>query len=109
MTRLQIGSMKARNLMMESLLRLLNEDEKNMLIIVAQYVVSILTRLLYNKTQGKLPHNLFPSRTYYFFLFFLSVIFLACLQENGYQLIFFSAQASLKPVTLDNVYSILSK
>ena len=43
---------------MESLLRLLNEGEKNMLIIVAQDVVLILTRLLYNKTHGKLQLGL---------------------------------------------------
>ena len=36
MTRLQIGSAEARNSAMESLLRLLNEDDKNVLIVVAQ-------------------------------------------------------------------------
>ena len=35
MTRLLIESAKARNLMMESLLRFLNKDEKKMLIVVA--------------------------------------------------------------------------
>ena len=46
MTRLQIGSAEAKNSAMESLLRLLNEDDKNVLIVVAQGVVPILTRLL---------------------------------------------------------------
>ena len=46
MTRLQIGSAESRNSAMESLLRLLNEDDKNVLIVVAQGVVPILTRLL---------------------------------------------------------------
>ena len=46
MTWLLIESAMARNLMMESLFRWLNEDEKNMLIVVAQDVVPILTQLL---------------------------------------------------------------
>ncbi|KAD4889134.1 hypothetical protein R6Q59_033984 [Mikania micrantha] len=45
-TRLQIGSTESRNSALDSLLRLLNEDDKHVLIAVAQGVVPVLVRLL---------------------------------------------------------------
>ncbi|KAJ7957194.1 U-box domain-containing protein [Quillaja saponaria] len=45
-TRLQIGSTESRNLAMDSLLGLLQEDDKNVMIAVAQGVVPVLVRLL---------------------------------------------------------------
>ncbi|KAL8232330.1 hypothetical protein R6Q57_002108 [Mikania cordata] len=45
-TRLQIGSVESRILALESLLRLIEEDDKNVLIAVAQGVVPVLVRLL---------------------------------------------------------------
>ncbi|KAM7480192.1 hypothetical protein LguiA_028405 [Lonicera macranthoides] len=45
-TRLQIGTTESKNLAMDSLLGLLQEDDKNVLIAVAQGVVPVLVRLL---------------------------------------------------------------
>ncbi|KAI9079491.1 hypothetical protein K1719_038573 [Acacia pycnantha] len=45
-TRLQIGSAESRNSAMDSLLGLLEEDDKNVMIAVAQGVVPVLVRLL---------------------------------------------------------------
>lgn len=45
-TRLQIGSTESRNSAMDSLLGLLQEDDKNVMIAVAQGVVPVLVRLL---------------------------------------------------------------
>ncbi|CAL0327703.1 unnamed protein product [Lupinus luteus] len=45
-TRLQIGSSESRNSAMDSLLTLLNEDDKNVTIAVAQGIVPVLVRLL---------------------------------------------------------------
>ncbi|KAK2976080.1 hypothetical protein RJ640_029923 [Escallonia rubra] len=45
-TRLQIGTTESRNSAMDSLLGLLQEDDKNVLIAVAQGVVPVLVRLL---------------------------------------------------------------
>lgn len=45
-TRLQIGSSESKNSAMDSLLRLLSEDDKNVMISVAQGVVPVLVRLL---------------------------------------------------------------
>lgn len=45
-TRLQIGSAESRNAAMDSLLVLLQEDDKNVMIAVAQGVVPVLVRLL---------------------------------------------------------------
>ncbi|KAL5543823.1 hypothetical protein UlMin_007607 [Ulmus minor] len=45
-TRLQIGSSESRNSAMDSLLGLLQEDDKNVMIAVAQGVVPVLIRLL---------------------------------------------------------------
>ncbi|KAI3463582.1 hypothetical protein Pfo_020245 [Paulownia fortunei] len=46
MTRLQIGSTESKNLAIDLLLGLLQEDDKNVLIAVAQGIVPILVRLL---------------------------------------------------------------
>ncbi|CAM8915988.1 unnamed protein product [Rhodiola kirilowii] len=45
-TRLQIGTAESKNLAMDSLLELLMEDDKNVLIAVAQGVVPVLVKLL---------------------------------------------------------------
>jgi hypothetical protein len=45
-TRLQIGTMQSKNSALDSLLGLLQEDDKNVLIAVAQGVVPVLVRLL---------------------------------------------------------------
>ncbi|KAF6161593.1 hypothetical protein GIB67_009472 [Kingdonia uniflora] len=45
-TRLQIGGQESKNAAMDSLLRLLSEDDKNVLIAVAQGAVPVLVRLL---------------------------------------------------------------
>ncbi|KAF7123793.1 hypothetical protein RHSIM_Rhsim12G0178700 [Rhododendron simsii] len=45
-TRLQIGTVESKNSAMDSLLTLLQEDDKNVLIAVAQGVVPVLVRLL---------------------------------------------------------------
>ncbi|XP_015882248.2 uncharacterized protein LOC107418090 [Ziziphus jujuba] len=45
-TRLQIGSAEARNSAMDSLLGLLQEDDKNVMIAVAQGIVPVLVRLM---------------------------------------------------------------
>lgn len=45
-TRLQIGSVESRNSAMDSLLGLLQEDDKNVMIAVAQGVVPVLVKLL---------------------------------------------------------------
>ncbi|KAI3802563.1 hypothetical protein L1987_30700 [Smallanthus sonchifolius] len=45
-TRLQIGSVDSRNSALDSLLTLIHEDDKNVLIAVAQGVVPVLVRLL---------------------------------------------------------------
>lgn len=45
-TRLQIGTLESKRVAMDSLLRLLQEDDKNVLITVAQGVVPVLVRLL---------------------------------------------------------------
>ncbi|XP_022994373.1 vacuolar protein 8 [Cucurbita maxima] len=45
-TRLQIGSIESRVLAIESLLKLLNEDDKNVTIAAAQGIVPVLVRLL---------------------------------------------------------------
>ncbi|KVH98127.1 vacuolar protein 8-like [Cynara cardunculus var. scolymus] len=45
-TRLQIGSGESRNSALDSLLRLIGEDDKNVIIAVAQGVVPVLVRLL---------------------------------------------------------------
>ncbi|KAK1436749.1 hypothetical protein QVD17_02531 [Tagetes erecta] len=45
-TRLQIGSVESKNVALDSLLRLIEEDDKNVLIVVAQGVVPVLVRLL---------------------------------------------------------------
>lgn len=46
LTRLQIGTAESKNSAMDALLGLLNEDDKNVLIAVAQGVVPVLVRLL---------------------------------------------------------------
>lgn len=46
LTRLQIGSSESKNSAMDSLLGLLQEDDKNVLIAVAQGIVPVLVRLL---------------------------------------------------------------
>ncbi|KAJ8449533.1 hypothetical protein Cgig2_005555 [Carnegiea gigantea] len=46
LTRLQIGAAESKNSAMDALLGLLNEDDKNVLIAVAQGVVPVLVRLL---------------------------------------------------------------
>ncbi|XP_076922583.1 uncharacterized protein LOC143584398 [Bidens hawaiensis] len=45
-TRLQIGSVESRTFALDSLIRLINEDDKHVLIAVAQGVVPVLVRLL---------------------------------------------------------------
>ncbi|XP_076925578.1 uncharacterized protein LOC143588470 [Bidens hawaiensis] len=45
-TRLQIGSVESRTFVLDSLIRLINEDDKHVLIAVAQGVVPVLVRLL---------------------------------------------------------------
>ncbi|OAY48017.1 uncharacterized protein LOC110618017 [Manihot esculenta] len=45
-TRLQIGTSESKNSAMDSLLRLVHEDDKNVMIAVAQGVVPVLVRLL---------------------------------------------------------------
>ncbi|XP_076901216.1 uncharacterized protein LOC143555571 [Bidens hawaiensis] len=45
-TRLQIGSVESRAFALDSLIRLMNEDDKHVLIAVAQGVVPVLVRLL---------------------------------------------------------------
>ncbi|KAJ7945651.1 U-box domain-containing protein [Quillaja saponaria] len=46
LTRLQIGSTESRNMAMDSLLGLLQKDDKNVMIVVTQGVVPVLVRLL---------------------------------------------------------------
>ncbi|CAI0446708.1 unnamed protein product [Linum tenue] len=46
LTRLQIGGAESRNSAIDSLLRLLGEDDKNVMIAVAQGIVPVLVRLL---------------------------------------------------------------
>ncbi|KAM3381522.1 hypothetical protein P3S68_007095 [Capsicum galapagoense] len=45
-TRLQIGTTESKNSVLDSLLGLLNEDDKNVLIVVTQGIVPVLVRLL---------------------------------------------------------------
>ncbi|CAN4089296.1 unnamed protein product [Withania somnifera] len=45
-TRLQIGTTESKNSVLDSLIGLLNEDDKNVLIVVAQGIVPVLVRLL---------------------------------------------------------------
>ncbi|KAL3512531.1 hypothetical protein ACH5RR_025248 [Cinchona calisaya] len=49
-TRLQIGSAESKNSALDSVLNLLNEDDKNVLIAVAQGIVPVLVRVLDSNT-----------------------------------------------------------
>lgn len=57
MTRLQIGSTESKNSAIESLLGLLQEDDKNVLIAVAQGIVPILVRLLDSSSSSEIKEK----------------------------------------------------
>ncbi|KAI3521075.1 hypothetical protein L1887_10534 [Cichorium endivia] len=56
-TRLQIGSTESRNSALDSLLGLLQEDDKNVLIAVAQGVVPVLVRLLDSSSTSEIKEK----------------------------------------------------
>ncbi|KAL4584704.1 hypothetical protein LXL04_009312 [Taraxacum kok-saghyz] len=56
-TRLQIGSNESRNSALDSLLGLLQEDDKNVLIAVAQGVVPVLVRLLDSSSTSEIKEK----------------------------------------------------
>ncbi|KAL3835368.1 hypothetical protein ACJIZ3_010104 [Penstemon smallii] len=57
MTRLQIGSTESKNSALDSLLGLLQEDDKNVLIAVAQGIIPILVRLLDSSSSSEIKEK----------------------------------------------------